>query len=595
MAFEKKIDPSSIDSHQTSPAAVITILQWADRLPVVDGVNNNISSDNEGISTREKPYAIHSDILNVSFSHTKSQLSPTFTATLTMGDINYATAIHPGDFAFLNIVNWQEKAVTIASNAQKLESINGVDDGFCGVFKIQTVRKVLSIDSNGTKTYLCQIAGAGFTEFNNILHFNPAIAAAFAKDGANVSQFYLGDYFANRLKSTATIQEIIQDLFVILIGKSLKQDEKVENYGNRHFKLPSTVGNLLGIKNVKYASEMYSYITGVWSNNNDSDEFNPGFNKAGKTRGESDASINNFYETGTPLQGDTLIGLDDWNNATAWSIIQQYINSAMNEIYTSYRVSPGNNDLVQPTIIVRQKPFTSENFESQGTAVTRFLSLPRWNLNPDLVFSATLGFEESARINFVQCFTRRLAATGPNDQALQIALGNFFYDKEDIQRNGLKPYIISSNFDFPSKGKEELRAKPWARINADWVIGAHLKESGTIECAGIEDAICVGDNLKFDKTVYHIESITKSLYLAMDGKNRFTTSLKVSYGVLDTASGVDTNYPEMTNSDSQINRQQDYDKGNRILPGFSDTQDIAPRTTKSGGEKLAPNKNKGFN
>jgi hypothetical protein len=594
MAYEKKIDPNSTDSHQTSPGAVITILQWADRVPVIDGVNNN-TSNGDGLSTREKPFAIHSDILNVSFSHTKSQLSPTFTATLVMGDINYATAIHPGDFAFLNIVNWQEKSVDIASRAYNLKPINGINDGFCGIFKIQTVRKTLSVDANGVKTYLCQIAAAGFTEFNNILSFNPAIAAAFNSSGANLSQFYLGDYFADRLKSIVGIQEIIQDLFVILIGKSLKKEEKAENYGNRHFKLPDTVGQLLGIEGVKYASEMYNYITGVWGSGSLSDGFNPGFNDEGNSRGNNGSAVNNFFETTSPLQGDILIGLDDWNNTTAWSIIQQYINSAMNEIYTCYRVSPGDNSLVLPTVVVRQKPFTSESFESNGMPVTEFTSLPRWVLNPDLVFSTTLGFEEAARINFVQCFTRRLAATGPQDQAIQIAMGNFFYDKEDIQRNGLKPYIINSNFDFATKGKEELRAKPWARINADWVIGTHLKESGTIECVGIPDAICVGDNIRYDGTIYHIESITKNLYLAMDGKNRFTTSLKVSYGIRNKSDVIEVKYPEMTNQDSQTNREQDYNKGSKILPGFSDTEDIDPRNKNSGGEKMAKNSSKGFN
>ena len=592
MAYEKFIGANSLDSNQSSPAAVITILQWEDREPVIPEVNKNMPT-NGGLDTRKIPYAIHSDILNVSFSHSKSQLSPTFTATLTLGDINYLTAIHPGDFAFLNMVNWQAEAVEIASRAIKPSAINGVNDGFCGVFKIQTVRKILSVDSNGTKTYICQIAGAGFTEFNNILSFNPAIAAAFAQHGANLSQFYLGDYFANRLKGTVSIQEIIQDLFVILIGKSQKQDEKVENYGNRHFKLPNTVGTLLGIQNVKYASEMYNYITGIWTNDHDSDGFNPGFNsQSGASRGNNGSLVNNFFTASNPIAGDMLIGMDDWNNTTAWSIIQQYINSAINEIYTCYRVSPSNNNIVLPTIIVRQKPFTSESFDSQGTNVTKFLSLPRWVISPELVFSATLGFEEAARINFVQCFTRRLAETGPQDQAAQIALGNFFYDKEDIQRNGLKPYVISSNFDFPIKDKSELRARPWARLNADWVIGIHLKEAGTIECVGIPDAICVGDNLSFNNIVYHIEAITKNIYLAMDGKSRFTTSFKVSYGVSQfTKTQNRTIYPEMTNSDSILNRKQDYEF-EKLLPGLSDTQDISGRVN---GESSHSNGNRAFN
>jgi hypothetical protein len=595
MAYEKEIIKNSTDSHQTSPAAVITVLQWAPRKPSIPGINNISYTNEEGVSTRPVPFAIHSDILNVSCSNTKSQLSPTFTATLVMGDINYTTAIHPGDFVFLNIVNWQTQAVDIAKRAIALEPINDIEDGFCGVYKIQTVRKTLSVDSNGSKTYQCQIAGAGFTEFNNIISFNPAIADAFKKEAQDLSQFYLGDFFSQKLKQNSSIQEMIQDLLVVLIGQSLKEDAKVENYGNKHFKMPDGVGKLLGIEGISYASEMYNYIVGVWANKSSSDGFFPGFSTGvGDSRGNS--NVNNFFPTDIPLQGDILIGLDDWNNSTAWSIIQQYINSAMNEIYTCYRLSPTNNNKVLPTVVIRQKPFTSPEFvESDGIPVTKFMDLPRWVLNPDLVYSATLGFEEAARINFVQCFTRRMAGTAPTDHTLQISLGNFFYDTADIQRNGLKPYTISSNFDFPTKGKEELRAKPWARINADWIIGTHLKSAGNIECVGIEDPICVGDNLSFDNTIYHIESITKNLYLAMDGKNRFTTSFKVSYGIEKSSTSKKTEYPEMTNQDSQTNREQDYNKGSKILPGFSDTEDIDPRNKNSGGEKMAKNSSEGFN
>lgn len=590
MAYESPLNPNSIDSHQTNPGAVITILQWEDREPVIPGVNNN-SSTGKGLGTREKPYAIHSDILNIAFINTKAQLTPTFTATLTMGDINYVTAIHPGDFAFLNMVNFQTKSVEIASRAVNLEHINGAEDGFCGVFKIQTVRQVLSTDANGTKTYLCQIAASGFTEFNNILCFNPSIAAAFAQKGQDLSQFYVGDYFSERLKSVTSIHETIQDIMVVLIGESRKHDAKTENYGNKHFKLPANVGKLLGRSGIQYASEMYNYVTGVWANNNASDGFFPGFS-SGSARG-GNSVVSNFFQTTTPIQGDALIGLDDWNNVTAWSIIQQYINSAVNEIYTCYRVSPDDETKVMPTVVIRQKPFTSPDFEEQGMPITRFLDLPRWVLNPDLVFSSVLGFEEAARINFVQCYTRRIAANAKDDHAAQIELGNFFYDTADIQRNGLKPYVISSNFDFQNKGKDQFRAAPWARLNADWVIGAHLKAAGTIDCAGIEDPVCVGDNLAYDGTVYHIETVAKNMQIGMDGKLRFTTSFKVSYGVDETIGGDSNSYPEMEDLDSQINRVNDFNFS-KLLPGYSDTQDIAKRNVESGGEKIKSNNNNGF-
>lgn len=593
MPFIKEINPNTPDSHQTNPGAVITIVRWANRNPYIGGLTSGAAPS--GIETRSRPLVIQSDIVNVAFSHTKTSLTPQFTAVLTAGDVNYRTAIHEGDFAFLNIVNFQTKQKEIADRAIQGQPINNLDDGFCGVFRIQSVKRVLQSGENGVKTYAFQIVAAGFTEFNNVLYFNPAISAAFSSQGGEVYQFYLGDYFATKLKTVTSCQEILEDLFTLLIGQSKKQnDGKLENYGNQHFKLPTAVGKLLGRQDAKYASQMFNYVLGIWGSSKDSPTapinkgLNPGITSNSsqnsintRTEEGKQVSVSNYYKTATPIQGDVRIGLDNWNSVTAWSILKMYVNDAVNEIYTCYRPSPDNNTIM-PTIVVRQKPFTSKTF-NQNIPNTKFLDLPRWKIDPMLITSIVTGGEEAARINFVQVFTRALAETADQDQATQITLGNFFYDKEDIQRSGLRPYIISSNFDHPgqsSSGKESfkaLRARPWAMLNADWVIGAHLKESGGVECVGLEEPISVGDNLECDGIVYHLESISKNLFIGGDGKLKFTTSLKVSNGVDLRSDENQTVYPEMVHSDTFKNRVEDANYEG-LLPGYSDTQDTPGRT-----------------
>lgn len=581
MGFVKEIKPNTPDSHQVSPAYVLTFLRWSNR-----DTKNYTNADPLAV---RKPMLVYSDAVSVVTTDNKASMSSTSTMVLKCGDINYATAVHPGDFVIINMVQWESDAQRIRDKAEALKPINEIGDGFKGVFKIQSVVKNLKVSKDGTKNLYVTITAASFTEFNNVVYYNPAIAAAFAEQGAALYSTAIGDYYADKLKANSEVQEVVTDLFKILIGQSRKKfDAKIKNYGNTHFKIPSTLGALIGRPDIKFASEFYNYIIGIWkdskNNNANSTNIGPGMNP-GFT------SDSNFIRTGMSIAGRKSVQIENWNNQTAWSIIMANINSAINEMYTTHRVGPDNR--VYPTIVVRQKPFTSEHFTG-GSAVTKFFQVPRWKVSANLLTDLQTSMNEAARFNFVQVFTRQLSDTAEQDMSQQIALGNFFYDEGDIERQGLKPYVVTSNFDFPAakngdNGKK-LHAREWAELVSDWVIDGHLKESGVLTFHGIQDPIAVGDNLEFDGIVYHIEGVSHIMTISPDGIKSWSTKVTVSFGMDMRSSKEGPVYPNMTHTDAQSNNKEDWDN-ERILPGISDSQDISGRDK---AEEVVPTKEESF-
>lgn len=579
MGFVRDIYQNTIDSHQSSPGYVLTCLRWSNR----DTFNY---AGEDPLDVRQ-PLVVYNDATNVTVNNTKQGLTPTMSAILKGGDINYATALHPGDFILVNMLNWETDAERVRNKAVALRPINEYNDGFKGVFKIQSVRRNIQM-AGDKKVVTYTIHAAGFTEFNNVIYYNPAIAAAFREAGTHLYSTLVGDYYQDKLKSEAEVQDIMKDLFEILIGKSRRSSNvKVKNFGDVHFRLPKTLGRLLGRK-MDFATEMFNYYIGGWGSSKESrvntNDIGPLFNPDMSEDGRP-----GMFSAKYDLQGNKVVFIENWNNQTTWSILQNNMNKTLNEMYTTYRIDPDNR--VMPTVIVRQKPFTTPHFiPPSGFPVTRYFDLPRWRLSPTLLLKMDLGKDEAARMNFVQVFTKTLPDTFRQDMAQQIVLGNFVLDEGDIQRNGLRPYIVTANFDFPVNKSKKLRAREWAQIVSDWVIDGHLKESGTITSVGIQDPISVGDNLELDGIVYHVEAVKHVMVTSGEGMKKFRTTLTLSYGMDLRSNRLRPYYSEMDHTDQHTRNLADWDN-ERIYPGISDTQNIIGRVE---GEELTKTHQKSF-
>jgi hypothetical protein len=167
------------------------------------------------------------------------------------------------------------------------------------------------------------------------------------------------------------------------------------------------------------------------------------------------------------------------------------------------------------------------------------------------------------------------------------------HDDNDIMRNGLRPLITGCDFDFPSDQSKSQMSGVWNKLMFDWLSNGHLKENGTVQTVGIEDPISIGDNCQIDNTVYHIESISHVMQISSEGNVKFDSTLQLSYGVDSRKDRSNYNpiYPEMEYTDAYTYRKSNWNSGNKIMPGFSDSQDIAGRTN---GEEVEETKEKAF-
>lgn len=557
--------------HQSHPSWVLTFVRWENR----DTLRNTSVSS---VAVRD-PLVVENDCLQVAVTVNKGNLTPSMVATLVMTDVNYETAIAPGDFVFVNMLNWPSDSRRVADAARAKGAINGTKDGFKGIFKVQGVRRVVSTDTNtGTKTVLFKVTGYAFTEFNNTIYFNPFLIDP-NQDPKNQLLFasYLGRDWQKIVndKGLTNVQDIISVLIQSFIGSGINDEGRLEKDGtvksaNVHFFMPELVGKLLGVRGVKAAKDIYDFIFGIqrYAGGSGAD-LKVGLNPVGLTK-----KFGRCWYTQTPCPGDSLLKAEYWNQVKAWAIINQYTNSPINEIYTCFRVSPTGK--VMPTMVFRQIPFTTEDFA--GTKdVTKFLTLPRWSINPAMVINQELGREEAARINFVQYFGRSSLGVNGADISQQIAQGNYVYDIQDVQRSGLRPYIVSTQFDEPTTTNKEYRSPSWAKIVGDALVGGHLKFNGTLECAGIVEPVAVGDNVEFDNIVYHVESVSHVCSIDIgSGRKIFRTTLSLSSGVHISSSNKGTRYAEMDHTNAESLRKSDF-KNEDILPGVSESQDVVYR------------------
>jgi hypothetical protein len=576
-AFIKKIDPVGSGAgednsvHQVSPAWVLTIVRWENR--------DTLRIKGTPSTAVREPLVIENDCLSVTVTSAKGTLTPSMSATLVMTDVNYETSVAPGDFIFVNMLNWEKDAREVAKKARDKKAINGIDDGFKGVFKVQGVRRVLTTDPNtGTKIVLFKIDGFAFTEFNNTIYFNPYLIDP-NQDPKNQLLFasFIGRDWQALInqKGLNNVQDIIAVLIQSFIGSGITDQGRLEKNGivksaNVHFFIPELVGKLLGVRGSKAAKDVYNYLFGIQQYAaGSSASLASGMNPGGLYQ-----KFDRFYYTPTVCDGSSILKAEYWNQVKTWAILNQYTNAPLNELYTCFRVAP--NGHVMPTVVFRQIPFTNEDYTGDGV-VTKFLNLPRWKLNPALIMEQDIGRDESARVNFVQYFGRSTLGAQGADIAQQIAQGNFVYDVNDVQRSGLRPYIVTTQFDDPTSVNKDYRSPRWARIVGDAVIGGHLKLNGTILVAGLVDPIAVGDNLEFDGIVYHIEQVAHTASISMqDGKRVFRTSISLSSGVSISSSEKGTRYAEMTYTNADDLRNNDYNN-NKILPGISESQDVVYR------------------
>ena len=579
--------------HQSSPTWVVTFVRWQFR--------DTLRTPTENPTQVRRTLVVENDCVQVDVTYDKGSLTPSCQMTLVETDVNYETEIEPGDFVFVNMLNWERDSRRVANAARAGSPINGVRDGFKGLFKVQSVRKFINVEpTTGIKTLLYKIDGFAFTEFNNTIYFNPNLVNE--KNLANVG-LYIADVapaWAGFVSRTGKpyVQEVISFLIQNFIGVSTNQKAQTINglviTPNAHFAMPALVGRLLGITQsnlpnaidynaVTAAKDIYRYVFGVqqYSTNGNLTLAN-GMNPINLN---PSPTYPGFEYTNTFCGGNTLLKPEYWNQVKLWSIMNQYTNSPLNEMYTCFKISLNNR--IMPTVVFRQIPFTSEDFATQklgppldGLAdniqVTKFLNLPRWKVDPAFILGMNIGRDEAARINFVQYYAKSNFSEKGMEVSGETQAPNYIFDKEDIARSGLRPYVVQNQFeDLPDV---LVKSAPiWARILGDALIGGHLKMNGQFNCIGITEPITVGDNMEVDHVVYHIEQVIHSCAInPTNGMKSFRTNVRVSHGVSVNSTSTGTKYAEMNETSGYADRARDFNH-QQILPGVSESQDVIYR------------------
>jgi hypothetical protein len=557
------IKSNSKDSFQSTPAWSLCFLSF--RVPSPINASEQISDP----TAIKDAFFVTSDCISLSVSQSKSNHNPSFEAVLLSGEYNYLAKVNPGDYVLIHMADREDKIGQIADLVKNNKPVNKINQGFKGVYKVVSVRQTVQVSpESGVKKVFYQIAGSAFTELNNVIYFNPYVVPREVSDLFYMStafkMFFNGD--KGRGKNAISLQTYMQILLTIILGygtsKELKNASEITP--NSIFRVNGRLATLMGNPDAVSFRQFYRYFFGIQKFTASNPETESVLNTI-----PSNAKRDNLtYKCNPEVTGQSIINPEYWNKVTGYSILSQYVNSPINELYAHFRVVPEQGGLIMPCLTFRQTPFSSLKFKKQNPekAVTPFLTLPRWHLDASVIKAFSTGRDDSFRTNLVQIFGVPQNISGGEKIVVEQTSKktNIALDRQDIQRSGLKPNAITTHFDFERAGGGWVSF--WSKLVGDAAIGSHMKLSGTVECVGIEDDITVGDNLQIGSVVYHIESITHRCSVASNGRRNFVTTISFSQGVDDTTQDKFQVFGETVNSLYADEYQQDVDKGYNLLP-----------------------------
>jgi hypothetical protein len=542
------------------------------------------NNDNSALVAEAGKTLIITDCLSLATHENKNSHVSNMTATVMVGDVNYLTEVLPGDWCMAWMLQSEDQAAKVIEKIKSGAPANEFMDGLKFVGKITGVRKVLEM-SEGEKSVRYNIQGNGFTEFDAQFFYDPKLALG----DPNIEQWLARlqielQEFEKSLDDNnpgIDINVAIPSLVELLLGRGIPQQ-----FGNPGdlpnspsaglssttnapyaFIIPSTVGKLLGrnatAKPLLGYSDIFEAIYGVQKYQNAGISGNPQVQANNpKTIFLPDGANSDLQRrhTNTDMLGSFLPNIPQLQDTNVWTVLSQYLNPTINEMYTCLRVN--NRNRIMPTFIVRQLPFSTsiygavpEKTVSQANGaldfadplavaissistvapttipkqtVTEFLELPRWKAPPAIVYRFDIGRSNVLRFNFVYLAGQAdPQKSDPSYTTIALLSNPPIRDDADIKRQGLR---MSRSLVACDPKDVQIGPQKWMDIKADILMGQHLTLTGSIEMQGIQAPICVGDNFEFDSIVFHIESVAHVCVIS-GGRKYFHTTLQISNGV----------------------------------------------------------------
>lgn len=515
----------------------------------------------DAVDTRGKTLIITDDCTNIQTSAIKGNHLSQLSATLLPG-ANYLSDILPGDYVIGWMLNEKERAEDLVKRIRDGKPCNHFRDGLKFFGRVHQLRKQLTQDPGGTRVTRYNLSGVGFSEFDATLYYNPhlaenipAIGRWFGRIASSFNQLVDNGKYIDVNKAIPFFVDLLlgrgvpQNLGRSNSDPALKSTAGVE--APYSYIVPQAYGSLIDKTtsskeggSLSYA-DMLELQIGVQT-------FGSGTGGSFSTESQQDQDADakslaaiftpdgptsgSRRDTGTNMMGRFLPQIPQFENASVWSILSQYLNPACNEMFTALRTNGDGN--VVPTLVVRQLPFSS-GLVNVPFPVTRYLDLPRWRAHPAMVVAADLGRSDTMRFNFVHVLGVAPTPVGKNDLTGQTVRNPPLRDDLDIARNGLRNYSTTVPCAFEDVkvktggSSQGTAASNWMDLLADILMGQHLTLTGSITMVGVQAPICIGDNVEWDGVVFHIEAVSHTGQIAPDGTKTFFTTLQVSHGMRD--------------------------------------------------------------
>lgn len=356
---------------------------------------------------------IENDAIRVTVSRNKGSFIKEATIVLKVGEIYYPNMISPGDWVFIWMNDNQEDIDAIiagltgnsSSSATKANyDYNGYNSGLKFVGRVVSSGNVDTVSMSGMRVLTDTVRCQSFTEMNSSVYYTYIAKSIMlqpanqAVPGASIASFleieadkifakldeHFREFWTVLPVEQRTPDMIIAFLYALLLGSGGDNNFVNSIKGelgtpNEIIQCPKLVGKILGLEGKSKLWELQRLIVGIQKYGNYSNKDPIGKKYSPMFDFSTDISANMFF---TPYRckgyiPDTYPPL--WDNQSIWTILSQYLNNPVNEMFTSLRVGPDGKIL--PTITVREIPLGTNLFNSlsgsmRGLNTTKTSGIP---------------------------------------------------------------------------------------------------------------------------------------------------------------------------------------------------------------------------
>lgn len=515
------------------------------------------------------PLVLVSDVMNLSISNNRPYRSA-LSATLLPGQMDYLSNIMPGDWVFAWIRNDGEGGLReLTKKLKENQPANDFMDGLKFVGRVTALRLRKVVSGTGQKIRSFSLSAAGFSEFDGVFVRDPNMVATesmpqqLQEFGVALDEMTAGQSDLNQ-EGAVDGNKAIPALSQAFFGKGAFSSRNIRaSVGNikvtpnKAYLIPESVGKWLGVSQAKTYADILDILIGrqAYTKTAGYSIFVPDI------KDSNDRIHHTFYE----LFSSTLPQAP--SDGTIWQLLSSYLNSPLNEMYVTLRVSPQGK--IMPTLVARQTPYNTPdqgsiqamrnspvvqndfnipeapeswqpaNFKSgpaknpkqsspqPGVNVASTVGLPRWRIDDEMAFSVDVGRNDQNRYNFVYVTPGANIAV-PIKPHEFLALCPPVYDDLDIARSGVRRFSPNLNTTFMEGTKGTVE---WRDILVDTAMGQHLRLNGQIGTAGIQAPIAIGDAVEYEGVAYIIESVTHACSISPQGTKSFITTLTLSMGL----------------------------------------------------------------